>query len=372
MGTNLSQVFISNTANFQAPGGDNVTDLFTNLSTAEVGVWNVPGIAQATAGTNYWVDTKLFEKTFATSDTAGAGGSVNFANPAWKYNRLQFAQGTAGNPIATPIINTANIKRIKFDPYVVTAGHKVVLTPDGTFTAPAVNTVTIKVIVRSTPTDQLSFYDQNGSNAAILSGTAPFPLGAFNTTNHKVISVEFNCTTKATFTANGKVAIDSHGLLKDLITATDTGTGTSLDLQSKHVGFIFDVIVLDKDGNNILAASGSNKIAPTVTAQVLGVGNAWQVLGDEIKCRSRYGNFNRMYLPQNMPTYTNTTYQYHKVTIEYATNWPTSTGIAPAGATNQVVIYAADSATAMVVGDTNLDAIFNLAAFSAGVEYIWS
>ena len=76
-------------------------------------------------------------------------------------------------------------------------------------------------------------------------------MGAFNTTNHKVISVEFNCTTKATFTANGKVAIDSHGLLKDLITATDTGTGTSLDLQSKHVGFIFDVIVLDKDGKQL-------------------------------------------------------------------------------------------------------------------------
>lgn len=365
MGTNLSQVFISNTANFQAPGGDTVTDVFTDLTTAEVGVWNVPGIAQATSGTNYWVNTKLFEKTFATSDTNTAGGSVDFANPAWKYNRLQFAQGTAGNPIATPIINTANIKRIKFDPYLATAGHKVVLTGTPANTAQH----TVKFIFRTTPTDQLSFYDQNGSNAAILSGTAPFPLGAFNTTNHKVISVQLAKTdSTATLTEFGallKAAVEGHGLLKDLLSVSQTNVAADT-YTAKHVGVIFDMIIWND------TADAASVLIITPTAFVPGVGNGWQVLGEEIRCRSRYGNFNRMYLPQNMPTYTNTTYKYHKVTIEYATNWPTSTGIAPAGATNQVVIYAAGSSTALGTGDTNLDAIFNLAAFSAGVEYIWS
>lgn len=365
MGTNLSQVFISNTASFQAPTSTNdATDLFTDLTSAELGVWNVPGIANGT-GRKHWIETKLFEKTFAIEDTASAVTASVFANPAWLYNRLQFAQGTAGNPIATPIINTANIKRIKFDPYSATTGHKVVLT--GTPANSAQHTV--KFIFRTTPTDQLSFYDQNGSNAAILSGTAPFPLGAFNTTNHKVISVQLAKTdSSATLTEFGallKAAVEGHGLLKDLLAVSQTNVAADT-YTAKHVGVIFDMIIWND------TADAASVLTITATGFAPGVGNGWQVLGEEIRCRSRYGNFNRMYLPQNMPTYTNTAYQYHKVTIEYTTNWPTSTGIAPAGATNQVVIYAADSATAMVLNDTNLDAIFNLAAFSAGVEYIWS
>jgi hypothetical protein len=366
MGTNLSQVFVASTDVLQA-----ASTSFTACSTGEIGIWDL-GAATPTYRVN-----PLYSAGVDITDegSTGTNNLTTVATPLWLVSKLQFVQGTAGNPIATPIIKTANIKRIKYDPHVVTAGHKVVLTPDSTFTAAAVNTVTIKVIVRSTPTDQLSFYDQNGSNAAILSGTAPFPLGAFNTTNHKVISVEFNCTTKATFTANGKVAIDSHGLLKDLITAADTGTGASLDLQSKHVGFIFDVIVLDKDGNNILVAStAANKIVPTVTAQVLGVGNAWQVLGEEIKCRGRYGNFNRMYLPQNMPTYAVKGSFYDKITIEYATNWPTATGIAPAGAMNQVVLYYTDSdGSAPLAGDTADNSFENAFVYTIATakEYVW-
>jgi len=366
MGTNLSQVFISNTANFQATAGENNTDLFTNLSTAEVGVWNVPGIVNGT-GTNYWVATKLFEKTFAITDTAGAGGSVNFANPSWKYNRIQFAQGTAGNPIATPIINTANIKRIKFDPYLAAAGHKTVIDIG---TALNSKNATFKFVIRTTPTDYLSFYDQNGSGLTDLSGAGyQFPLGAFNTTNHKVISVESLFAARPTNDEAGLydhlvTIIAANEILNALFKVTDGATNCTIE--ARHPGVIFDLIISNDTDGTELASS-----VQTVTGFVAGVGNPWQVLGEEIRCRSRYGNFNRMYLPQNMPTYTNSTYQYHKVTIEYATNWPTSTGIAPAGATNQVVIYAADSSTAMVVADTNLDAIFNLADPFATTEYIW-
>ena len=64
---------------------------------------------------------------------------------------------------------------------------------------------------------------------------------------------------------------------------------------------------------------------------VLGVGNDWQVHGEEMRCRSRYADFNRMYIPQNM-TYTVEGFNaYHKITVEYEHNWPNSSGIAPAG-----------------------------------------
>jgi hypothetical protein len=331
MGTNLNQVFILNTGSLQSSA-----DAFTAPVAGNVGVWALDG-----AGT--YMNTALWT------------GAV------WAKRDIQIVQGTAGNPLASPIINTGNIRRIQFDPFVATAGHKVVVTPNATFTGAAVSTVTLKVIVRSTPTDQLSYYDQEGTNYSILSGTDPFPLGAFNTTNHKAINVEFDCTSTATFCSAGKTAIEANELMNQLVTVTNTGPGTSLDLQSKHVGFIFDVIVLDKDGKEIVG-SGANTVGVATTGQVLGVGNDWQVHGEEIRCRYRSGNFNRMYLPDNVATYTVANNQYHKIVIEYEHNWPNSTGIAPAGSLNQAVIYASDSGTAMIDTDTNIDTVFNLTA----------
>jgi hypothetical protein len=331
MGTNLNQVFILNTGNLETGA------TFTSPTAGDVGVWSLDGAGTYTAAT-LWT------------------GNV------WAQREIQIVQGTAGNPLASPIINTANIRRVQFDPYVATAGHKAVVAPNVSFAGAAVNTVTLKVIVRSTPTDQLSYYDQEGTNYSILSGTDAFPLGAFNTTNHKAISVEFNCTTTATFCSAGKTAIDNHELLGKLVTATNTG-GTSLDLQSKHVGFIFDVIVLDKDGNEIVeAVTATDKVTVTMTGQVLGIGNDWQVHGEEIRCRYRSGNFNRMYLPDNVATYTVGNNTYHKIVIEYEHNWPTSTGIAPAGTLNQAVIYASNGSTPLTDATTNIDTAFNLTA----------
>ena len=378
MGTNLSQVFISNVGSLEANGGDGA-DSFGDLANADIGIWSLDKYG---SGNDNWIDSALYEKTVAASgatvDTSDTGASddavltqATVAHPLWLYQNIQFVQGTGGLPIASPMIATSNIKCVRFDPYEATAGHKQVITPAATFTAAAVNTVTLKVIIRTTPTDQLSFYDPSGNDFSILSGTDPFPLGAFNTTNHKAISVEFNCTNTATFCSAGKTAVDGHGLLSKLVTATDTGTGTSLDLQSKHVGFTFDVVVLDKDGNEIVESSGNNTVAVATTGQVLGVGNDWQVHGEEIRCRGRYADFNRMYLPKSPKTYTVENNAYHKITVEYAHNWPNSSGIAPAGALNQVVMYFADSSTALAAGDGTIDEAFNLANVTAAQKFVW-
>lgn len=369
MGTNLSQVFVQNGAILE------VGSSFTGADVGQVGLWQDGAFAVGA----------LFQKTFSPldtdTDTAGDTSptttpALAFANPVWLVKELQVVQGQSGNPIATPLIATSAIKRLSVDVYQATAGHKAVVTPNGTFTAANVNSVTLKVIVRTTPTDQLSFYDQIGSNLSILDGTDPFPLGAFNTTNHKAISVEFNCTDTATFCSVGKLAVENHALLGKLVKAVDTGTGTSLDLQSKHVGFTFDVVVIDNAGASAVAASAAaNKVTVAITGQVLGTGNAWQVAGEEVRCQSRVGNFNRMYLPQTIATLANAANEYHKITIEYAHNWPSSTGIAPAGELNQVVLYiGADTAIAADTASQNITAPFgitNTENVLASAKYVW-
>lgn len=362
MGTNLSQVFISNTANIQAPSGTGA-DAFTDLSLAEIGIWSLKELANA----DNWISTKLYAKTVAESDTAGAVAGTAIANPLWLYNQIQIAQGTGSgtNPIATPLINTANIRRIKFSPFQAFVGTKATIATATLNVATAANNdeYNFKFIIKSTPTDYLNFYDQNAANLF----TKEFPLGAFNTTNHKAINVTVKIPVVADADDASNLtkiqdALAAHPILGDMFTAADSGD--DVVITARHPGVVFDLLI-----ENVTRAK--DPVACAIVGQVLGVGNGWQVLGEEIRCRSRYGNFNRMYLPQNMPTYTNTTYQYHKVTVEYEHNWPTSTGIAPAGTLNQVTLYLADSATAMVAGDTNFDAVFNLADVDNRQEFIW-
>lgn len=356
MGTNLSQVFISNTDVLET--GTTFTGI---ASTPEIGIWNLAG----NSGAGAYVNSALYQATADLTDLDTGESLATIANPLWFYNNLQFVQGTAGNPIATPIINTRDIRRIKYDPYVASTGHKQVIT--GT---PASGKVyRVKFIIRNTPVDQLSFYDADGTNYTDLSGAGKdFPLAAFNTTNHKAITVEITTTSTvlATETAKIKAAVEAHPILNDLLVVSTTSV-TGDTYTARHAGVRFDMIIWN-DTDDAAA------LTITATAAVIGVGNPWQVLGEEIRCRSRYGNFNRMYLPQNMPTYTKAGYKYDKITIEYEHNWPSSTGIVPAGELNQVVLYFTDTdGTAPVVGDSGTatyDDAFAITIATAA-EFIW-
>lgn len=347
MGSNLSQVFVSTSATL-------LTGTTFNPASAsgKVGVWN-----QGAATPTYTV-AALFDTS---------NGAVS---PSWTTSKLQLTQGTAGNPIATPLIDTRNIKRFEFTPYLASAGHKQKITG----TTLDAKTYSVKFIFRNTPTDQLSFHDGASTGYNDLSGAGKvFPLGAFNATNHKVISVEV-LTTAATITnLCGLVgpAVEAHALLNELLIVTDV-TVADDTYTARHAGVVFDV-VLWNETDNVAAVP-----VATATAGVIGVGNPWQILGEEIRCRSRQGNFNRMYLPQNVPTYTSTTagVKYHKITIEYAHNWPSATGIAPAGELNQVVLYVSqNSATILDAADNELDTMFVIPSATADVldpiEYTW-
>ena len=371
MGTNLSQVFISNGESVIANGQT------FNQNTSGIGVWDLDNSA--------FIDSALYKAGVdVTDEVAGTGAdattdAVNdnlttVANPVWLYNNLQFVQGVAGNQLASPMINSRNIRRITHDPYDQTEGHKVVLTPDSTVFAPAtIGDVSVRFVIRTQPVDQLSFYDGDSTNYTILSGSDVLPLGAFNTTNHKVISIDIaeeDYSDVETFLNKVVAGVGNHGLLSKMIAATDGATNCTL--QSKHVGLIFDIAVANEAGDSMLAdTTADNKIVPGITGQILGVGNPWQVLGEEIRCRYRQGNFNRMYLPQNPTTYTQADGAYNRIVIEYEHNWPTSTGIAPAGTLNQCVLYFDSDGAAVTATEGDFGTVFGVADLTAAEKFIW-
>lgn len=361
MGTNLSQVFISNTDVLQVASGS--TDAFTDVNnTPEVGIWNPNGAAGAK-----WVNSKLFEKTFVPTDANTADPAEStFANPAWLYTHLQFVQGTSGNPIASPLLNTRNIRSIKYTPHQSFEGTKATL-KDADLAAISTDVAfqaNMKFIIKSTPTDHLNFYDQGG-----LDIFGDFPLGAFNTTNHKAINVTVNFlgtdAVDTTIQSDIVARMAEHPILSKLFKAPAISTNDVV-IEAIHPGVVFDVIItnVDDDASTDLG----------ITGQVLGVGNDWQVIGEEVRCRGRYGNFNRMYLPQNMPTYGKKGWKYDKIVIEYEHNWPSSTGIAPAGELNQIVIYNTDTdGTVPVVGDAGTDTFGDAFGYTIGtaINFVW-
>lgn len=362
MGTNLSQVFIANTAALES--GNTFTGI---ASTPEIGIWKFDG-------TPGYVNSALYKAGVDVTDEVAAAAATDevtddlttVAHPLWLYKQLQFVQGTANNPIATPIINTRDIRRIVSEPYAAAAGQIHTLSDN---TIVATKDRTFRFVIRNKPTAYLDFYDADNTGYVDLSGDKKqFPLGAGNNTNHHSISVEVLASEYTDFnTCMDKLAdrVQEHKLLNNLIKVSGSNEEV---FTVRHVGVVIDLIIQDSSDNAVLT-----DISDSVTDGVIGVGNPYQVLGDELRCRSRYGQMNRMYFPQNLSTYTSGDGEYNKITIEYEHNWPNSSGIAPAGAMNQVVLYfaAADLNGAVTATEGTFDDAFAIADLTARQEFVW-
>lgn len=274
----MRQVFFKTTAALQAAGGVG-TDRFTDLASGELGFWNI----DAAAG-GAWFATSLFQSL--VDDGSGTGVAVAKALPL--FRDFQVAQGFAtNNPIATPIINANNLVKVTAAGYQASVLHTVRTTP---LTTDADDNLSIRVVVRNTPTDYTS-YVNNEVTIADLSGSGfQFPLGQFNTTNHKLMNlavtkgadVEAICDNVATAVAN-------NNTFNSMFTVVDNTT--SFDLKARHAGVVFDVILVNEEDETEISGVVQAAWDP-------GVGNDWQARGDELKAREYAGQFNRMYFPQ--------------------------------------------------------------------------
>jgi len=366
MGTNLSQVFISNALTALDGSQAQFGSLAGAAAADDVGIFTLgPGTAEYKQSALY--ATTVDTDTSNADDTTVAALTV--ANPLWLYHSFQVVQrALTGDVLQSPIIPTSSIRRISHSPYTAWAGHKATCV-DATFNTAGAqdgDEYNFKFVIRAVPVNQSQFY--NSTNASLYSNV--FPLGAFNTTNHKVINMsvtiaDVSDADAATNLTNVQNAIADHALLKDLVSAADVGA--NIEITSLHPGLIFDLLV-----ENITQAT--DPVVAAATGQVLGVGNDWQVADDEIRCRGRYGDFNRMYLPQTQDTYVTADSQYDRITIEYATpNWPNGAGILPAGGVNQAIIYYSNEGSAPAASANEFATLFGYTQHATNEhEFVWA
>lgn len=322
----MRQVFVKNGATSVLQPVDTTANRkaasFNDLSSGEVGCWNLDKY-----GYGGWETGALFNVGVESGTVDSNADLVTLANPLWLVNRLQFAQGYgSGNPIATPIIDTKNIISINYQPYAAATRHKV------DTTIPNVATLhNAKFVIRTTPTHYLEFAEPANALNDLSNGGYAFPLSVFNTTNHKVINVEF--TPGGTSGGDGanalKTAIEGHSLLNSLFTSAVANTN-DLDVSARHAGVVFDVIVENVN-------TGATATGTVDAAADLGVGEDFMVLGDELKARALAGNFNRMYFPQTFTTFATATSTYDKVTIVYRIDG--DRGVVKGSQFGELVIY---------------------------------
>jgi hypothetical protein len=301
----MRQVFFKTTAALATTGGAGA-DRFSDLGSGVLGFWNLTGAATGGA----WFGTDLFTPTL--DDTAGLGDTTTTALATAVVKDFQIAQGFAtNNPIATPIINARNLVSVTAAGYQASALHTVRVTPvSDDFN----DNLTLRVVVRNTPTDYIS-YVNNEVTIADLSGAGyQFPLGQFNTTNHKLMNLAVSPgATVAAICDNISTAILNNNTFNSMFEVTivgGAGAGTNVDINARHAGVIFDIIVVNEEDE-------VDTDQPVTQAWFPGVGNDWQARGDELKAREYAGNFNRMYFPQTYADFVTDDSEWDRYEVVY-------------------------------------------------------
>jgi hypothetical protein len=337
--SNLSQVFIANdvtdTTNGTIETGSTFYTTAAAVANTLIGVWDM--------GTSAYLTTAL---------TSAKGP-------------LQIVQTPlAGkSTISTPLFEAKDIKYIKYTPYVASTKHKVALDV-GTLTGTSADdAIMVRLALRTAPTDYLSYSNPTDTTANDLTGGGyVFPLVGNFAAGRMIFNVEISeadhNNTEATFYTKLTAAIAANKTLNAIFKCTDNTT--SMDIEARHVGVIFDVTVQYSDGRSLSDTQ-------TITGWDAGCGNYWQVLGDEKKQRSKYGNFNRMYFPQDFTQYAISSNTYDCVEVGYLHGHPSDTGIARAGEMNIVKMYHKVTTGATTVAD----AVFGGYTVGTGVYFTY-
>lgn len=319
---NLNQVFFNNIQAIQDATGTAFTDLAGTTSAVELGVWDVD------AGD--WLSTALTSA-----------------------KRIQIVQGMPnGNPISSPIIDVKNIKRINYKAYADIAPTVAQQTIDFGASVTATKDVILRIALRTAPTAYEYYANPNNPYSDLSysgSGTSYiFPILGNFSAGRMIFNVEVPYSThspagtysETALTTAMYTAITGNKTLNAIFKATDNGT-SGLVLVARHHGVEFDVTSQYSDKSGSVGTVTAARATPTAASNYI------IALSEEKKNRARYGNFNRMYFPFAFPEFAQPTYKYDTIEIEYAHDWPSSTGIARAGELNTIKIYYGKSSTAL-------------------------
>ena len=399
----MNQVFISNSltpiiANAQTSGGAKTT--WANLAhttgagnvheTAMCGVWSPylqefldgttaalsliapDNVTKHTAADGTWASDGLADGT----DLATTQHLINTAptSPQFLNRAFQLVQAMpSGNPVASPIIHSTQVRRLRWDPFNAPALHKVTCADAGLSVAVG-DTLQMVLVVRW-PQD-IAFYESQINPSGAVTNLTPAVSAALDNPKRIYKSAEYVCASTTPATEHNafvdSVIADTANHINDLVTVTESSD--DLVVEAKFFGQIIDVFVL-KNGEKFSAHAET-------TPPELGVGSFAEVISAEKKAQYSQGFFNRMYLPVGGVTSATATpgsagTGYDRLVIEYDNPDGGMPGFNKHGRYGSVTLYTPnDTDYSNEANGLALEDVFGLSrgnsdAAATAVEYIW-
>ena len=333
------------------------------------------GIAEATKGYADFVQgTDAGQVTDAEAISIASAGDVPInslpTSPAFLNRAFQIVQAMpTGNPIASPIIHTNQLTRLKWDVNDPPVKHKLDIDTDAGFD-PIVAGDEMTLVLNVRFPQDAAFYEAQINPSGSVTSVTPALSAAFDNTKriYKVSAIATN-DTEADQAAVIVAAINADGDVKQLVTAADAGGG--VQLEANFFGMIIDATIL-KNGDK----AGAVTDAADMT---IGVGSFAEVLSAEKKAQYSQGFFNRLYLPTGDLQHASATagglssqtVLYNRLTLEYVNKSGKMPGFNGQGNTHTATLYVPKATYA---GDTTqlaVEATFGLIDATASKEFIW-
>jgi len=315
--------------------------------------------------------------TIIADGTDIAGGqeiaNVTPTSPQWLNRAFQIVQAMpSGNAVASPIIHTNQVKRLKWDVNIAPVKHKLDIDTDAGLdvgaTVAAGDVMNLVLNVRF-PHDA-AFYEAQINPSGAVTSVTPALSAAFDNPK-RIYKVEAIATNATAATQSGVLvdAINAHSQVSQLVTAADDGSG--LTLEAKFFGMIIDATVT-KNGDKAGVVSDEADMT-------IGVGSFAEALSAEKKAQYSQGHFNRMYLPTGGVTsasataggLSSATVLYNRLTLEYVNSNGTMPGFNSQGNTSTATLYVPKATYADQANQLAVEAAFGLIDATAANEFNW-
>ena len=361
---------------------DPVNLRFLDGTTAALGLISPQNIAAIGDGDGTtWAGIQDGTTLVADTDGIAAGDeAINVlpTSPQWLNRAFQIVQAMpSGNPIASPIIHTNQVKRLRWDPNNEPVLHKITAQASDLGTVAVGDTLQLVLVMRF-PGDITRYEAQINPSGSGTTNVTPAMSAAFDNPKRIYRSAEYVC---ATTTGN-----DEHNAFADLVIAdnasgknsfsefiTTTLSTNDLVLEAKFQGQIIEAFVV-KNGEK-------NHTCAETAAPELGVGSFAEVQSAYKKAQYSQGFFNRMYLPTGDVQLASTTpggvsatqtAGYDRLFIEYENYAGKMPGFNKQGNCGSITLYVPNATYANQDNGLAVEATFGLIDAAGGSkEYVW-
>lgn len=356
---------------------DPINQAFLDGTTAALGLIAPQSVTAITAAAGTFATAQQGTIIADATDIAAGQQVINTlpSNPFWLNSAFQIVQAMpSGNPVASPIIHSNQVKNLSWEPNIAPAAHALRLGTDAGVdvggTVATTDVITVVLNVRF-PQDIL-FYESQVNPGGSVTNLTPTLSAAFDNPQRVYkIEVVAGSATAATVSDTITTAINAHGTLNKLVTASNGAGGVILT--AKLYGMVLDCSYL-KEGTAV-----SDGLVVDSVDMVIGVGSYAEVLSAEKKAQYSQGHLNRMYLPTGGVTsasataggLSSQTVLYNRLVIEYSNVNGGMPGFNNGGNTSTATLYVPKATYANQATQLAVEATFGLVNATASASFVW-